>query len=256
MNDDPRVMTHRTSIASRTLALLITASLAACTGGTTPTDAMVGADIATTDVHASTDVASDGTNPTDSGVDATDTTAPIDVSSSDDVTTPTDVPTASDVSDVSAMDAGACGTTSVAPDLNGSNACMTLDFGQPAAMVQNVASPITFTGGTIPPGIYDIVSYSRTTGSIMTTIRATLVVASDGHFTEVRVLDTGNGTPPTTRKSGMWHIESTSFVRDVSCGGSDAGFETNRLSYSVECNGTETLLHMGLTNLWFTYRRR
>jgi hypothetical protein len=90
----------------------------------------------------------------------------------------------------------------------------------------------------------------------MTTMRARLVISSDGRFTEVRLLDTGGGTSPTTRKSGTFTTSGNSLVRMVSCGGADAGFETNMLTYRVDCDPSGVLLHMGLTNLWFTYRRR
>lgn len=246
---------HRTRLTT----LFFAAALAACSPSNTP-DAAAGQDASTDSAAPGADAAASedtATEDTATPVDApapTDAMTPVDV-----VSPPADAPTDT-AADAPAPTDGAAPTCAspagAPPDLMGPGACGTLEFGQPAVPVADVTAPIVFTGGAIPPGIYDVVRYSRTSGSLMTTMRATLVIASDGRFTEIRSLDTGSGTPPVTRKSGTYTIEGNSLVRAIPCGSATGMPETNRLPFTLECSPTEVLLHMGTTNLWFTYRRR
>lgn len=153
-----------------------------------------------------------------------------------------------------------CLTPATQAPVLGAMTCNTYDFGLPPNNVIDVANAVVFSGGTIPPGIYDATAISRTTGSLSYTFQATLVFTAGGTFSEVRHLQTGSS--PVTRKSGTFTtaIEggTPTLVRNIDCGGSgDGGLETNKLPYlvQVDCDG-KVRIHMGTANLFFTYTRR
>jgi hypothetical protein len=168
-------------------------------------------------------------------------------------------PDSSSMADASGDASGdACAPpTGVPANLMGGGQCNTLDFGRPAVTAMTVASAITFTGGTIPQGIYDAVSYSRTVGTLDSSYRATLVVGAENRYTEVRQINTSSTTMgPVTRRSGTLMPSGMTLGRVVTCTDGDAGMDTMSASYAVETRCDGVYIHFGTTNLWFTYRRR
>lgn len=235
------------------LSLVLAASLAAACSTPSPTP-----DASDNDAASQPDA----TMPQDAST-MEDSTAQPDVTVQPDVTSQPDTatPDGSSTPDSSSMgDASgdACvPPAGVAANLMGPGACSTLDFGRPAVAAMTVPAAITFTGGAIPQGIYDAVSYSRTVGTLESSYRATLVVGAENRYTEIRQINTSSTTMgPVTRRSGTLMPSGMTLGRLVTCTDGDAGMDTMSASYAVETRCDGVYIHFGTTNLWFTYRRR
>lgn len=107
-----------------------------------------------------------------------------------------------------AEDAGdSCIGKYAAPDLNGSGACGTIDFGEPAANFGAVdTNDPDYKGTVLPDGIYDLINAERgSTGP--GSFRETFVVKGN-RFTRIRQINaTGNSAGAITYRSGTFEID-------------------------------------------------
>jgi len=153
---------------------------------------------------------------------------------------------------------GCSDVTLAVPILSGPHACGAIDFGRPPAPFTPVDADAdsTMTGGTIPPGIYDVVGAERLSGNAGSW-RETIVVGADGHFTRTRQIDTGSGTPgPVTYRSGTLTTSGSdlTFTEDCYVNGTDPGTPgTTTLPYEVVTGSCgESTLQYTATGFRFT----
>lgn len=116
-------------------------------------------------------------------------------------------------------DGGGCGDASLeAPVVNGPRACGASDFGKPAAAFSAMnAGGGAMTGGTLPPGTYDVIVAERATGT-SGAWRETLVVGANGRFTRTRQIDPGTGNAgPVTYRSGTLSVNGSDLTLTEDC---------------------------------------
>ncbi|MBN9164715.1 MAG: hypothetical protein BGO98_29985 [Myxococcales bacterium 68-20] len=116
-------------------------------------------------------------------------------------------------------DGGGCGDASLeTPVLNGPRACGASDFGKPAAAFSSMnGGGGAMTGGTIPPGTYDVIVAERATGTTGAW-RETLVVGADARFTRTRQIDPGTGNAgPVTYRSGTLSVNGSDLTLTEDC---------------------------------------
>ncbi len=165
------------------------------------------------------------------------------------------VPTDASTGDSSTTDSGC---TYTAPNVDGGGQCGTYAFGT-AAVNASTLQTVTFNGGALPPGIYDVTVYQRMTekGSWRETL------ALDGtRFTRIRQVDTGSGTGslgPVTYRSGTYTTGPNGLVLTFDCAfddttAADAGSST--VQYEVVKNGCESSIRYGAGVAYATLKRR
>jgi hypothetical protein len=159
------------------------------------------------------------------------------------------------------FDAG-CTYVPAPPVADGGGLCGAVDFGKPAAAFGGVDAGDTGynRGGVIPPGIYDAIAAERGAGS-GGSIRETLVVLPNNRFTRTRVLDTGSGPGPLSRRAGSYAYADAGVVRfTYDCATNDgasidAGADSFPYEYVDGACG-KGVYRFGLTSLRFTLERR
>lgn len=198
----------------------------------------------------------DPSGTSDAGTSPTSTTTPTTPTPSN--TTPTPQPDGSTSPDGSTPQPDS-GCVYNPPNVDGGGVCGTYAFGTPAA---NASVPVdggAYTGGAIPPGVYDVTLYERNssqTGSWRETL------ALDGtRFTRIRQVDTGSGGAPVTYRSGTYtQTDAGGLLLTFDCAfdgdaGSDSG--SNTIPYEVVKNGcADTTFRYGGTGIRTTLKRR
>jgi len=149
------------------------------------------------------------------------------------------------------------------PDLDGGGACGTLEFGEAAQPFGPVDGGEPFTGGYLPPGVYDAVLAERASGG-RGSWRETFVVDGAGHFTRIRQVDTGISDAslgPVTRRSGTYSLTDAGTIRLVptcaTSGGNTVDAGTDELPYDVAGDPCgKPSYRYGATGVRITLRRR
>lgn len=144
------------------------------------------------------------------------------------------------------------------PDLSGPRACGAIDFGRTAApfVPVDASAPAFDTGGVLAPGIYDVVTAERASGS-PGSWRETIVVGSNGRFTRSRQIDTGSGPGPVSYRSGTFstdggHVTLAEDCYVVNDAGADAGIST--LPYVADTDACgNTAFSYSVTGFRFTF---
>lgn len=151
-----------------------------------------------------------------------------------------------------------------APDLSGSGACGTIDFGEPAANFGPVdTKDPNYKGTVLPDGIYDAVNAEReSTGP--GSFRMTMVVKGN-RFTWIRQINaTGNNAGPIAYRSGTFEIDPSGeqmikFTYDCAkTGDADAGtVKQDNLPFDgVVSDDCGVRFRFGLSLFRITLRRR
>lgn len=164
------------------------------------------------------------------------------------------------------QDAGdSCIGKYAAPDLNGSGACGTIDFGEPAANFGAVdTNDPDYKGTVLPDGIYDAINAERGSAN-GGSWRETFVVKGN-RFTRTRQVNTGGGggPGPISYRSGTLEIEPSGeqqkikFTYDCAKSGDnnvDAGADTLPFD-AVVADDCGVRYRYGATGIRVTLRRR
>lgn len=166
------------------------------------------------------------------------------------------VPTDASTGDSSTADSGCVYTP---PNVDGGGKCGTYAFGTAAVNASTPQAGGAYTGGALPPGIYDVTVLER--ASEKGSWRETL--ALDGtRFTRIRQVDTGSGTGslgPVTYRSGTYTTGPNGLVLTFDCAfddttAADAG--SNTVPYEVVKNGCEASMRYGAAGIRTTLKRR
>ena len=167
-----------------------------------------------------------------------------------------------DPSDGGGGDDGSCAENPVAPDLDGTETCKTLPFGQPAVPfgpIVDASDTGDYVGGTILPGIYDAVIYER--GSdLVGTWRETFVVGDDNRFTRVREGEYGPSDRPRRYASGTLSTDAAQVTFTFDCEYEDdaavTGNPTDNHPYEVIQRCGETYFRYGAAGFRVWLKRR
>ena len=188
-----------------------------------------------------------------------------DASTTRDASRPSTDSSTDDPPDAGPTDSGtggdACDDPPATVVLDGGGPCGTLPFGEPAAPFGGVMGDGgAFTGGTLPPGIYDAKLAERGSGQ-GGSWRETFVV--DGtRFTRIRQIDTGSGggPGPVTYRSGTYTTNGQTITLSYDCAQSgDAGVDAGQdnLPFDVVPGACgRSAYRYGATGIRITLERR